>query len=102
MKYLVLSVDRYEFTDERTKEVKSGATVWAVNEYREDTAESAGFKPTKLSIAESLFKTFRTTQLPALFDVDFSAKPGKDGKPMLVVTDAKFLKSTQLFDKKAV
>jgi hypothetical protein len=100
MKYLVLSVDRYEFQDDKGQ-TRSGATVWAVNDYRDDTAESAGFKPTKIGIAEELFKTFRTTQLPAMFEVDFSAKPGKDGKPTLVVVDAKHLKPVPLFDKKA-
>lgn len=100
MKYLVLSVDRYEFTDDKTGQTKSGATVWAVNDYREDTAESAGFKPSKLSIDESLFKTFKTAELPASFDVDFTAKPGKDGKPTLVVIGAKFIKSVSIFDKK--
>jgi len=100
MKYLILSVDRYEFVDERTKETKSGATVWAVNNYREDSAESSGYKPTKLSIQDALFKTFKTSQLPALFDIEFTAKPGKDGKPTLVVVDAKFESSFALFASK--
>lgn len=99
-KYLVLSVDRYEFTDDKGQ-LRTGATVWAINEYREDTAESAGAKPTKLSIVEDLFKTFRAAQLPALFDVEFTLRPGKDGKPTAVVSNAKHLKSVPLFDKKA-
>lgn len=100
-KYVVLSVDRYEFTDDKTGELRSGATVHAINDYREDTAESAGYKPTKLSIVEALFKTFRAAQLPALFEVDFTLRPGKDGKAVAVVSGAKHLKSVPLFDKKA-
>lgn len=98
-KYLVLSVDRYEFTDERTKELKSGATVWAINDYREDTAESAGFKPSKMSIVEELFKTFRAADLPAFFDVSFTLRPGKDNKPTATISGAKLVKSVPLFDK---
>ena len=99
MKYLVLSVDKFDFVDEKTKKQISGASIFCVNDYREDGPDGAGLKPTKFGIKEDLFKTFRTTELPAMFDIELTTRPGANSKPTLVVVAAKYVSSVKLFPK---
>ena len=81
---LILSADKWRMTDEKTGEVRSGVTVHYINDYREDTDSSAGYKPIKAPAAEEVFDAIKKQGAPALFDLDFKTRPGKNGVPTLM------------------
>jgi len=94
---LVLSVDKWEMADEKTGEIRRGLSVWYVNEYREDTQESFGLKPTKVSAAPELLEHFRKARLPALFDMHYGSRPGAQGKATLTVIKADGIANVNVF-----
>lgn len=94
---LILSVDRWEMTDERTGEMRRGLSVWYVNEYREDTADAIGYKPTKVSADLELFPLFAKARLPALFDMSYGSRPGAQGKATLTLIKADPLANVNIF-----
>lgn len=83
---LILSADKWEMPDERTGELRRGVSIWFVNDYRDDTALAIGMKPTKVGGDVAMFELLKNAKLPAVFDLDYGSKPGKDGKPTLVLT----------------
>ena len=98
---LILSTDSWDMVDEKTGEMRRGLSVWYVNEYREDTAESFGFKPTKVSADRALLDQLRSAKLPALFDLDFGSRPGAQGKATLTLTGLTKVQSVNLFQTSA-
>lgn len=98
---LVLSADVWSMPDERTGEIRNGVSVWYMNEYREDTDKSFGYKPTKVSAAPEMLDILRAAKLPAICDLDFGSRPGKEGKATLTLVGMKAVKNVELFDKAA-
>lgn len=94
---LILSVDKWEMPDERTGEIRKGLSVWFVNEYREDTQDAFGYKPTKVSAAPELLDTFRKARLPALFDMHYGSRPGAQGKATLTLVKVEGVANVNLF-----
>jgi hypothetical protein len=84
-KALVLSADAWEMTDEKTGELRKGVSVWFLNDYREDTLTSVGFKPTKVSADPSMLDLLRSAKLPALFEMHYGSRPGAQGKATLTL-----------------
>jgi hypothetical protein len=78
---LILSADKWSMPDERTGEVRSGVTVWCVDNYRSDSADSLGYKPVKLSVDSKIFPVLEKSGLPGLYHVDLALRPGKEAKP---------------------
>lgn len=99
MANLILSADTWEMVDEKTGRTNSGVTVWFINDYREDTNEALGFKPSKISATHEQFAKLKQHGLPALFDMNIGTKPGAQGKISVVLTDVKFVKAVELFKK---
>lgn len=99
-KALVLSADRWSMPDEKTGEIRSGFSVWYVNDYRDDLPESIGFKPTKISTTPELFESLRLAKLPALFELDFGSRPGAQGKATLTLVKCKHLADVDVFSVK--
>lgn len=93
----VLSADGWEMPDEKTGEIRSGFSVWYVNDYREDLPNQIGFKPTKISATAEIFEVLRSGKLPALFDLDFASRPGAQSKATLTLVRAKHIKDIDLF-----
>lgn len=104
-KVLVLSADKWAMTDEKTGENRTGLTVNYVNDYRDSDEKSEGYKPTKISVPaelmEQVFKQFQSAGLPAMCELDFGTRPGKDNKPTVVVNAVKVLQKVALFPKAA-
>lgn len=94
---LILSADAWDMPDEKTGEIRSGVSVWYVNDYREDTKTSIGFKPTKVSAAPEILDQLRSSQLPALFQMTYGSRPGAQGKATLTLIKADHLRNVQLF-----
>jgi len=96
-KVVVLSADSWGMTDEKTGQVLAGVSVWYVNDYREDSAESIGFKPTKIGCKDDVFATLKQHSLPAVFELEFGAKPGAGNKATLILNAVKFVSTIDLF-----
>lgn len=94
---LVLSVDLWEMADEKTGEIRRGASVWYVNDYREDSATGLGFKPTKVSATTETFNELKMALLPAVFDLDFGSRPGQQNKAQLTLVRATHVHNVDLF-----
>lgn len=94
---VVLSADVWEFTDEKTGEVRKGASVWYVNDYRDDSADGLGFKPTKVTATPEIFDQLRGAQLPAMFDLEFGSRPGAQNKATLTLVRMKHQGDVDLF-----
>ena len=73
---LVLSADRYEFTDEKTGELRRGVTLQYVTEYREDTQTSVGFKPIKAPATPEVFEAVKKGGAPAVYRLHSRTRPG--------------------------
>lgn len=99
-KALVLSADKWSMPDEKTGEIRTGFSVWYVNDYRDDLPESIGYKPTKISTTPEMFESLRLAKLPALFDLDFGSRPGAQGKATLTLVKAKHLGDVDVFTVK--
>jgi hypothetical protein len=96
---LVLSADHYEFTDEKTGDVRRGVTVQYITDYREDTPRSVGYKPIKAPAASDVFDAIKKNGAPALYHLTTKTRPGKEGKPALTVVKADLIKSLSIFDQ---
>lgn len=99
MKVLLVSADKYELTDENTGELRRGSTLWYLNDYREDTRESMGHKPTKISGSVELIEAIAESVigLPAYAELSFITKPGAGGKASLMISGVKIIKRAELF-----
>lgn len=93
----ILSADRWSMPDERTGEIRTGYSVWFLNNYREDLPESLGYKPTKITATDELFAVLKKATLPALFDLDFGSRPGAQGKATLTLVAAKHVADVDVF-----
>ena len=51
----VLSADKWRMTDDRTGEIREGVSIYYVNDYRDETEHSVGFRPTKAPASEAAF-----------------------------------------------
>lgn len=98
-KALILSADFWSMPDERTGEIRSGYSVWYINDYRDDGEGAIGFKPTKVSATPEIFEVLKPAQLPALFDLDFGSRPGQGGKATLTLVKAKHIKDVVIFEE---
>lgn len=95
-KALVLSADKWMMTDKDTGQVLQGVSVWFVNDYREDTVESFGYKPTKVSASPEVLDQLKG-KLPGLFEMSFGSRPGAQGKAALTLISLKHLSPVKLF-----
>lgn len=99
---LVLSADRWEMPDEKTGEIRSGFSVWFINDYRDDEPGKLGYKPTKINATDEIFANLKTANLPALFDLDFGSRPGAAGKATLTLTGVKHVNDVNVFGPSTV
>lgn len=95
---LLLSSDYYNMKDESTSREISGHSVWFVNQYREQGADSKGFKPSKVSITNEVAEQLNKANLPAVAELQYGSRPGAGGKATLTVTGFKIVGSVN-FDK---
>jgi hypothetical protein len=95
---LIISADKWKLTDEKTGEIRSGVTIQYVNDYREDSDVSVGFKPIKAPANESVFETIKKSGAPAMYRLDMRTRPGKDGKPTLTIVRVDFVKQVKIFE----
>lgn len=92
-KAYVLSVDPYSVVDETTGKMNSGYTIWFLNRYRDNTTESKGHKPVKVSVpADSVIgQKLMQTELPAVCDLEIDVRPGAGNKLAAMVSALQIL-----------
>ena len=98
--FLVLSARRYDFKNDSGERV-AGATVHYLDLDGGPTNEEGrrGYEPLTITATKEAFESF--TELPGVYDLDFRQKPGKNGRPTLVLTAVKMLQPINLTPKKA-
>lgn len=95
---LIISADKWEFTDEKTGELRKGVTLQYISDYREDTDVSVGFKPIKTTVNDAVFDVVKKNGAPALYRIDTRSRPGADNKPTLTVISAQLVKPVRIFE----
>lgn len=95
---LILSADKWEFTDEKTGELRKGVTLQYITDYREDSEKEMGFKPIKASVSENVFDVVKKSGAPAMYKLDVRTRPGKEGKPTATIVGIQFVKPVKLFE----
>lgn len=100
-KTLLLSADKWEFTDEKTGEVKHGVTLTYINAYRDQDESSLGYKPTSLSAGVEVWPELQGKNLPALCEMGFGSKPGtkSNPKPTVYISTLRYVSAVDVFGK---
>lgn len=93
---LILSADAWDMKDEQSGKPLSGVSVWYVNDYREDSYDSFGFKPTKVSGTQEILSELRG-KTPGVFEVSFGSRPGALNKAQLTLVGVKHVAAVDLF-----
>lgn len=97
---LILSADTWSMTDERTGKPMSGVSVWYVNDYREDSADSFGYKPTKVAASQDILPLLKGN-IPGIFDINFGSRPGAQNKATLTLVSVQKVGNVELFSPAA-
>lgn len=84
---LVLSIDHYEVKDDTTGQLNSGTTCWyysnASLDPLDNSADSKGVKPAKLSLPENFLRNNPDIKVPCLAEITYVMRPDSKGKPQL-------------------
>lgn len=94
MSYLVLHVRPWALTDEVTKELREGLTVTYIDPTTPSQDGEVGIPPLNITADKGLMPSF--TSAPGLYDLSFSQRRGKAGKPQLVLNGANLQKPVKI------
>jgi hypothetical protein len=83
---MVLNVRSYDFEDEG-KRIKGMSMTYITGDV-EAVPTRRGVTPMTVSIAQDLYDLMQV--VPGVWDIQFSQRPGRGGKPTLTATKAKF------------
>lgn len=92
--FLVLNAKRYSFANDDGEKVE-GCTLQYL-EPGELVQEENRRGAEVLTITAPLDFYSQLTMIPGLYDLNFRQRPGKNGRPTLTVTGAKFLSGVEL------
>jgi hypothetical protein len=79
----VLHVGKWDFTDEKTGEIKKGISVWFLPRHADDEEGSRGLKPIKMTGKESMFYKF--AEVPGQYDLEIELTQRKAGAMAVLV-----------------
>ena len=68
-----------------------GVSLWFLAAYRDNSDESKGHKPMKISVTPELGEKVMQSQLPGIVDIDVMTMPGAGGKATAKVIDYRFV-----------
>ena len=92
--FLVLNAKRYSFKNDDGEQVE-GTTLQYLDPSEEvDEANRRGAEVLTITAPVKFFDELHT--LPGLYELVFKQRPGKNGRPTLTVTTARFLDSASL------
>ena len=102
MKYLVLAVNPWRMTDEKSGLENKGVTVWYTDNQPIVNVETGkvGFFPIKITADYNFRETL--SKAPAVYDIDFGMKPDSKGKPVLFVNKIDFVKQVDFISNMKV
>jgi hypothetical protein len=90
---LVLSARQYDFKDTDGRQV-DGITVTYLTLDAPIDGKTRGCPPMSISAPSQMWP--QLAQLPGYYDVDFKQRPGPKGKPVLMLTGARFVQALEL------
>lgn len=94
MSYLVLHVRPWALNDEVTKELREGLTVTYIDPTTPPQEGEVGIPPLNITGDKGLMPSFSSA--PGLYDLSFTQRRGKGGKPQLVLNGANLQKPVKL------
>lgn len=93
---LITSADPWSMKDENTGKLLSGNTVFFYTQYREDSDDGYGLKPTKISCSPEMIDDLKG-KVPGYFELHLGVRPGAQGKAALTLVGVTFIKKADLF-----
>jgi hypothetical protein len=91
--YVILSARRYDFEDDKGKQVKGITLTYAdPEEVAEDGRK--GFTLLTINAPDEIWRQLRDE--PALYRLDFRQRPGRGGKPVLQVVSCEYVQPFSL------
>ncbi len=85
-KCVILSARAYDFEDARNQQIKGVSLIYITGDC-ENTEQRRGVFPMTVSGTSEVFRSI--TSVPGVYELDFKQRPGRYGKPALVVVGAK-------------
>lgn len=92
---LVLSARQYDFKDDAGKQI-SGVTVNYLTLDQPTDSATRGCPPMTISAPVAVWRDLDV--LPGYYDLDFRQRPGKGGKPTLMVVAGKLIEPLRIGD----
>ncbi len=87
MTYLVLHVRDFDFKSDRDNERVQGSSVTYIDLTAEPEKNERGCSPVKVSVKPNVGQRFTT--VPGWYQLDFTMRSGRDGKPRVELVGAK-------------
>jgi hypothetical protein len=92
--FLVLNAKRYSFSNDDGEKVEGTTLQYLDPEETVQEANRQGVEVMTISAPLDFYEQLQV--LPGLYDLGFKQRPGKNGRPTLAVTSARFLESASL------
>lgn len=93
MSYLVLHVRPFDFESEDGKQVQGSSVTYLDLSSSAESGE-VGIPPLRMSVTQDVGRTF--SHAPGIYNLDFRHRPGRGGKPVLVLVGAELQKRVSL------
>lgn len=93
---VIFFASRYDFTDEKGTQRKGAKAKYFFPEQAEGDNKE-GIEYMESAMPFELFAALKQNGLPAVFDIDFRMKPGRDNKPEMSLVKAQFKRKIDLF-----
>jgi len=95
MSFLVLNVRSYSFDAEDGRHI-SGASVTYLDLTPTPSSDAQGVPPLTVSVPPEVATQFPSA--PAIYQLEFTQRPGKGGRPMLALARAELVRPVNLGD----
>jgi hypothetical protein len=92
--FLVLNAKRYSFANDDGEKVEGTTLQYLDPEETVQEANRQGLDVMTISAPLDFYE--QLPALPGVYDLTFKQRPGKNGRPTLTVTSARFLESVSL------
>lgn len=93
-RYLILHARPYDFTDASGRQVK-GCTVTYLQDQQEEGQGGRGVAALQISATEEVW--FQLSALPGRYLMDFRQRPGKNNRPVTMLTGVRFCEPVDLW-----
>ena len=93
--FIILSGKKFDFSNESGQQI-AGVSIWYLDPLQVNgSINEKGLQPMKVSVLKpELFQ--KLTKVPGKYDLQFSQRPGSDGKPKLVLSNIEYLEEVKI------